>query len=197
MDPGTRPTLARVRLDTPSLRGNYVTELFSLKRSIRSTDHFAEVEEYFDGDMTLQPQIGGRQLDKVSTNRMGDFNAIIDFPPAPKLDRLGRLDPKKATPSELRGEQVFNGKGKCASCHPAPFYTDNSVHDLRVEEFYRGRAEGPVKTFPLRGIKDSPPYFHDGRLPTLDDTVEFFNLILQTRLTAEEKKDLVAFLKAL
>ena len=58
-------------------------------------------------------------------------------------------------------------------------------------------GDGPIKTFPLRGIKESPPYLHDGRLLTLDDTVEFFNLVLQTKLTAEEKKDLVAFLQAL
>jgi cytochrome c peroxidase len=197
MDPGTRPTLARVRLDTPSLRGNHSNLLFSLKRSIRSTDHFAEVEEYFDGDIALQPQIGGRQLDKASTNRMGDFNSIIGFPPAPKLDRFGRLDPEKATPAELRGEKVFHTKARCAACHPPPFYLDNQMHDLRIEEFYPGRAEGWAKTFSLRGIKDSPPYFHDGRLPTLEDVVEFFNLILHTELTAEEKKDLVAFLLCL
>jgi hypothetical protein len=197
MDPGVRPTLARVRLDTPTLRGNHVNELYSLKRSVRSTDHFAEIEEYFDGDISLQPQIGGRQLDKVTTNRMGDFNAIIDFPPAPKLDRFGRLDPAKATPEEMRGEALFFGKAKCAACHPPPFYLDNRMHDLRVEEFYRGRAEGTAKTFSLRGIKDSPPYFHDGRLPTLEDAVEFFNLLLQTRLTTSEKTELVAFLRTL
>ena len=197
MDPGVRPTLARARLDTPSLRGNNITLIFSLKRSIRSTDHFAEVEEYFDGDVTLKQQIGGRQLDRVSTNLMGDFNAIIAFPPAPKLDRFGKLDPSKATAAELRGEKLFHGKARCASCHPAPYYTDNSMHDLRLEEYYKGRAQGWSKTFPLRGIKDSPPYFHDGRLPTLEDVVEFFNIVLQTRLTADEKKDLVLFLQAL
>jgi cytochrome c peroxidase len=58
-------------------------------------------------------------------------------------------------------------------------------------------AEGRIKTFPLRGIKDSPPYLHDGRLLTIDDTVEFFNLVLQTHLTAEEKADVVSFLKTL
>ena len=58
-------------------------------------------------------------------------------------------------------------------------------------------ADGPIKTFPLRGIKDSPPYLHDGRLLTLDDTVEFFDLVLGVKLTADEKADLVAFLRQL
>jgi cytochrome c peroxidase len=58
-------------------------------------------------------------------------------------------------------------------------------------------SDGPIKTFPLRGVKDSPPYLHDGRLLTIEDTVEFFNLILETQLSAQEKADLVAFLRAL
>lgn len=49
----------------------------------------------------------------------------------------------------------------------------------------------------LRGIKDSPPYLHDGRLLTLADTVEFFSLVLQLNLAAEEKQALVAYLLAL
>ncbi|MEZ5360784.1 MAG: hypothetical protein R2748_00190 [Bryobacterales bacterium] len=197
LDPSVRPTLARVRLDTPTIRGNHINEFLSLRRSIRSLDHFAEVEEYFDGDIALQPQIGGRQLDRPSTNRMGDMMAILAFPPAPKLDRLGKLDPRKATQAELHGQELFFGKAQCGSCHPAPLYTDNVMHDLRVEEFYHGRAEGWVKTFSLRGIKDSPPYFHDGRLPTLEDTVELFNLLLGSDLSTAEKKDLTAFLRCL
>jgi cytochrome c peroxidase len=58
-------------------------------------------------------------------------------------------------------------------------------------------AGGPTKTFPLRGIKDSPPYLHDDRLLTLDDTVEFFNLVLGTKLSDDEKHDLVAYLYCL
>jgi cytochrome c peroxidase len=54
-----------------------------------------------------------------------------------------------------------------------------------------------MKTFTLRGIKDSPPYLHDGRCLTLEDTVEFFNLVQGLQLTAEEKRDLVNFLKVL
>jgi cytochrome c peroxidase len=197
LDAGVRPTLLRTRLDTPTLRGNHNNLLFSSRRSIRSPDHFAEVEEYFDGDTSLQAQIGGRQLDRISTTRMGDFNSIIAWPPAPKLDRFGKLIRSKATPAERRGEVLFHGKAACVACHPSPFYTDNMMHDLRVEEFYHGRAQGWVKTFALRGIKDSPPYFHDGRLPTLEDAVEFFNLIFERNLSKEEKKDLVAFLRAL
>lgn len=71
------------------------------------------------------------------------------------------------------------------------------MHDLQVERFYLGRPEGPIKTFPLRGIKDSPPYLHDGRCPTLEDTVEFFNLVLQLKLNRQEKEDLVAYLLCL
>jgi len=59
------------------------------------------------------------------------------------------------------------------------------------------KPDGPIKTFPLRGIKDSPPYFHDGRLLTLEDTIEFFNIVLRTKLTSVEKSDLLAFLLAL
>jgi cytochrome c peroxidase len=136
---------------------------------------------------------------------MAEFQELLDFPPAAKLDVLGKLDPAKASKSELRGQSLFFGKAKCAECHPGPYYTDNLMHNLRTEWFFEpqmvnGRmasADGPIKTFTLRGIKDSPPYLHDGRLLTLEDTVEFFNVVLGTKLAAEEKADLVAFLRCL
>ena len=196
--PDSRPNYARLRVDTPSMRGNYAQLVMSSKRSIRTMDHFAEVEEYFDGDTAMLAAIGGRDLQKANTNHMGDMNAIIDFPPAPKLDLLNRLIPAKANPEELRGEALFHGKAQCAACHPAAqHFTDQTMHDLRVERFYEGRPEGPIKTFPLRGIKDSPPYLHDGRLLTLEDTVEFFDLVLETHLDAAEKRDLVTYLRCL
>ena len=169
----------------------------SSKRSIRSMDHFAEVEEYFDGDPGMQQAIGPRAVQRQVTNRMGDFNALIDNPPAPKLGPLMKLRRNMATEQELRGEEIFFGKGQCALCHYGPAFTDDYMHDLAVERFYLGRPEGPIKTFPLRGIKDSPPYLHDGRCPTLHDAVEFFNLVLELRLTRQEKDDLVAYLLCL
>jgi hypothetical protein len=195
--PDSRPNQARLRVDTPSMRGNYNLMQLSSKRSIRSMDHFAEVEEYFDGDPGLMQAIGPRGAQKQITNRMGDFNAILDFPPAPKLGPMMKLISEKATASELRGEALFHGKAKCSECHSGPAFVDDYMHDLQVERFYVGRPEGPIKTFPLRGIKDSPPYLHDGRCPTLHDAVEFFNLVLELKLSKQEKEDIVAYLLCL
>jgi cytochrome c peroxidase len=160
-------------------------------------DHFAEVEEYFDGDPALMQALGPRGIQRQISNRMGDFNSIIDCPPAPKLNPIMKLIPSKATEAELRGEKLFHGKAQCITCHSGPGFADDYMHDLQVERFYIGRPEGPIKTFPLRGIKDSPPYLHDGRCPTLHDAVEFFNLVLELKLTKVEKDDLVAYLLCL
>ena len=204
-----RPQSHRNRIETPSLRGVNIQRLFGSQRALKSVEDFTEFEQrgaYFDGDHVIAAKKGVNILDRGSqVHFMAEFQALLDFPPAPKLDIYGRLDPTKATESEKKGENIFFGKGKCASCHEAPYYTDNQMHDLQVERFYKAqtingqyiRAEGPIKTFPLRGIKDSPPYLHDGRLLTLEDAVEFFNLVQQLHLSSQEKKDLVAFLRQL
>ncbi len=204
-----RPQHFRHRIDTPSLRGVNIQRLFGSQRALKTVEDFTEFEQraaYFDGDPVIATKKGVNVLERGSqVHFMAEFEELLDFPPAPKLNVFGKLDPKKATAQELRGQTVFYGKGQCATCHGAPYFTDNTMHDLKVERFYKPRmingmmasADGPIKTFPLRGIKDSPPYLHDGRLLTLDDTVEFFNTVLETKLTGQEKKDLVAFLKTL
>jgi cytochrome c peroxidase len=197
LGPDSRPNQARLRTDTPTMRGNYNLMQLSSKRSIRSMDHFAEVEEYFDGDPGLMQALGPRGAQRQITNRMGDFNALLDFPPAPKLTPLMTLDQAQANEQELRGEALFHGKAQCIKCHSGPAFVDDYMHDLRVERFFACRPEGPIKTFPLRGIKDSPPYLHDGRCPTLHDAVEFFNIVLELGLNTQEKDDLVAYLLCL
>jgi cytochrome c peroxidase len=204
-----RPQEFRHRINTPSLRGVNEQRLFGSQRSLKTVEDFTEFEQraaYFDGDPVIAMKKGVNILDRGSqVHAMAEFQEILDFPPAPKLNVEGKLDPRKATASELRGQEIFSGKGRCAGCHQAPYYTDNLMHNLQAERFYTPRmvngmmasADGPIKTFPLRGVKDSPPYLHDGRLLTLDDTVEFFNLILETDLSTQEKADLVAFLQAL
>jgi len=204
-----RPQQNRRRLDTPSLRGVNIQRLFGSQRALKTVEDFTEFEQraaYFDGDHVIAAKKGVNVVERGSqAHFMAEFQQILDFPPAPKLDVYGKLDPAKATPLELQGQEVFFDKGTCAECHPAPYYTDNLMHNLKLERFYEptminGRlavGDGPIKTFPLRGIKDSPPYHNDGRLLTLSDTVEFWNLILGVKLTAEEKQALVAFLLAL
>jgi cytochrome c peroxidase len=204
-----RPQENRRRIETPSLRGINIQRLLGSQRALRSVEDFTEFEQraaYFDGDPVLATKKGLSILERGSqVHNMAEFQELLDFPPAPKLNVYGRLDRTKATESEIRGEDLFFGKANCATCHTAPYYTDNLMHDLKVERFFKPRmeggmmitAQGPIKTFPLRGIKESPPYLHDGRLLTLEDTVEFFNLILQLDLAAQDKKDLVAFLRVL
>jgi cytochrome c peroxidase len=204
-----RPDEHRHRIGTPSLRGVNNQRLFGSQRAMKSIEDFTEFEQraaYFDGDPAQATKKGVNILERGSqVHFMAEFQNLLDFPPAPKLTVLGKLDPRKATESELRGQDVFFGKGKCSTCHTPPYYTDNLMHNLQVERFFKemminGRKasiDGPIKTFPLRGIKDSPPYLHDDRLLTLEDTVEFFNLVLELKLNEKEKQDLVAFLRAL
>ncbi len=200
LSPDMRPQDRRFRLDTVSLRGVFNQQIHGSKRSLRSVEDFTEFEQrtaYFNGDPIRPMKKGFQELPRSVIPHMAQAQNMLDFPPAPKLTRLGRLDPKKATEQELRGEKLFFGKAQCASCHPAPFYLDNFMHDLHLEEFLDEPGDGPIKSFTLRGIKESPPYMHDGRCLTLEDTVEFFNLVMQLNLTKTEKEDLVAFLRCL
>jgi len=211
LTPDVRPQSARFRLDTTSLRGLFNQQIHGSKRSLRSVEDFSEFEQrtaYFNGDHVSATRKGVNLPDRPNqVAMMAQMQNIIDFPPAPKLDATGRLDPAKASAQELAGEQVFLGKGRCAQCHvPQQSFMDQQMHDLHLERFYEpGRTvndlvmlpDGPIKTFTLRGIKDSPPYMHDGRLLTLADTVEFFNLVMGLKLTAAEKESLVTYMLAL
>jgi len=206
-----RPQNHRRRIDTPTLRGVNVQRLFGSQRALKTVEDFTEFEQrgaYFDGDQVSAAAKGTNILERGSqVHFMAEVQELLDFPPAPNLGWDGKLA-AGAFPDdspEMRGQALFFGKAQCATCHSAPHYTDNTMHDLKVERFYKTQEinglvatkQGPMKTFPLRGIKDSPPYFHDGRLPTLEDAVEFFNMILGVKLTGQEKSDLVAFLRQL
>jgi len=207
-----RPQSHRRRIDTVSLRGVNVQRIFGSQRAMKSVEDFTQFEQlgaYFDGSTVAAMSKGVNCLDRsVQVHMMAEVQDLLNFPPAPNLRVVdGKLDPAKfaADTPEMRGQTLFFGKAQCAGCHPPPYYTDNSMHDLQVERFYKPQiinnmvatSQGPIKTFTLRGIKESPPYFHDGRLLTLEDTVEFFNLILETGLTTQEKRDVVAFLRQL
>jgi cytochrome c peroxidase len=198
LNPDNRPQHRRFRLDTVSLRGVAHAQLHGSMRSLRSVEDFTEFEQrtaYFNGNPINAMKKGFMIFDRIQVSHMAQMQNMFDFPPAPKLNNMGRLIHAKASEAEIRGEALFFGKAKCATCHPAPHYLDNQQHDLQMERFLDEPPRGQIKTFSLRGIKDSPPYLHDGRLLTLEDTVEFFNLILDIRLEEKEKSDLAAFLK--
>ena len=209
LTPDIRPQANRFRLDSTSLRGLFNQQIHGSKRSLRSVEDFTEFEQrtaYFNGDHVSATRKGAFLPDRTNqVALMAQMQNMIDFPPAPKLLPTGRLDPRLATEQELRGEQLFFGAAQCGSCHPAPFYLDHQMHDLGLERFFAPAVEnghfnagdGPIKTFTLRGIKDSPPYLHDGRLLTLADTVAFFDVVLGLRLDDQAKDDLVAFMLCL
>ncbi|MEY2935590.1 MAG: hypothetical protein RL033_6339, partial [Pseudomonadota bacterium] len=135
-----RPQESRHRIDTVSLRGLNIQQMFGSQRSLSSVEDFTEFEQraaYFDGDPVLATKKGLNPLDRgAQVQGMAEFQKLLDFPPAPKLDIDGRLDAALATEAELRGQDVFFGKGRCGECHEAPFYTDQLMHDLKVERFY-------------------------------------------------------------
>jgi len=109
-----------------------------------------------------------------------------------------------------RGEGVFNGEAGCATCHKPPTYTDvlsgpdptiPLLHDpteVGTEQDYAERsATKEYRATPLRGIWQHPPYFHDGSAADLPAVVEHYDQQFGLNLSAQEKADLVAFLKSL
>ncbi len=114
-----RPQEFRHRLDTPSLRGVNIQRLFGSQRALKSVEDFTEFEQraaYFDGDPVIATKKGVNILERASqVHFMAEFMSILDFPPAPKLNLYGRLDPAKATKQEQFGEDVFFGKGSAPS----------------------------------------------------------------------------------
>jgi len=130
-------------------------------------------------------------------------------------------DQKAMDEAAVRGMALFKGKARCILCHNGPNFTDNQFHNLGVPQvgpmkedlgrFVVSRAEkdrGAFKTPTLRSITETAPYMHDGAFKTLEQVVEFLDqgggsnpnlspLVKPLNLTAGEKGDLVAFLKAL
>jgi len=85
-------------------------------------------------------------------------------------------------------EQYDNSKNNPygGRCHIIRIDSRNG--NCLISSFHLLKNNSEVAGFPLCGIKDSPPYLHGGRLPILENTVEFFNLILELKLNDQEKK---------
>lgn len=100
-----------------------------------------------------------------------------------------------------RGRDVFAGAARCSSCHAGAGLTDDKMHDASetgVDAAYAARsASKKYRSTPLRGLWQHPPYFHDGSAKTLDDVVAHYEKALKLTLSAEQKKDLLEYLKSI
>jgi CxxC motif-containing protein (DUF1111 family) len=107
-----------------------------------------------------------------------------------------------------RGLAVFNGAGKCSSCHAGSALTDvnrGTLHtpaEVGQDAAYAARsATKRYRTTPLRGLFHPPqlkgPYFHDGKARTLADVVDHYVTQRGLTLTAQQKTDLIEYLKSL
>jgi mono/diheme cytochrome c family protein len=108
-----------------------------------------------------------------------------------------------------RGREVFEGAGRCSTCHVGDLLTDANtrLHDPSevvsepepdgVPSYASRSATKMYRTTPLRGLLHHPPYFHNGIAPTLAAVVELYNSKHDLGLTQQQKADLVEYLKSL
>jgi mono/diheme cytochrome c family protein len=131
----------------------------------------------------------------------------------PKLTALRQYQlslpvPKLAATTDVaaaaRGRSVFDGAGRCATCHMGATYTDVNTGRLHapgetgMDAAYALRTtQKAYRTTPLRGLLQHAPYFHDGSAASLLDVVDHYDRVLSLSLTAEQKQDLIAYLQTL
>jgi cytochrome c peroxidase len=96
------------------------------------------VRRVFRRGPVIAQQKGVNILDRGSqVHAMAAFQELLAFSPAPKLGVDGKLNPKQTDAAEMRGQQLFFGKASCVECHQAPYYSDNLMHSLQTERFFR------------------------------------------------------------
>lgn len=105
----------------------------------------------------------------------------------------------------MRGEKIFNGKANCAQCHVPPLFTEpgwntHKATDIGIDDFQANRSpDKTYRTSPLRGLwtHTKGGFYHDGRFATLLDVVNHYNDFKRLKLSEQEKRDLVEYLKSL
>jgi cytochrome c peroxidase len=123
------------------------------------------------------------------------YELSLQAPPPP----AGSFDAAAAA----RGDALFDGAAKCSSCHVGDLHTDANIRlhatsEIPTDPTYAQRsATKQWRTSPLKGVWQHAPYFHDGSAATLLDVVERYNVAMNLNLTAQQKADLVEYLKSL
>ena len=125
------------------------------------------------------------------------YQLSLTPPPAPP----GSFDEAMAA----RGEELFNGKAECATCHVPPLFSEpghglHTAEEMGIDDFQSSRspAQG-YRTAPLAGLWTHMDggFYHDGRFATLEEVIGHYNVLFQLGLTREEIADLVEYLKSL
>ena len=191
-----RPQAARFRLDTTSLRGMFNQQIHGSKRSLRSVEDFTEFEQrtaYFNGDHVSATRKGVHLPDRPNqVAMMAQMQNIIDFPPAPKLDPFGRLDPDARRPSRSWPASRCSSARAAAptATSPQTAFMDNNMHDLKLERFYEiGQTVNDLVTLPDGADQDLHAARHQGlaalpaRRPAAD--ARRHRRVLQPRARAE------------
>jgi mono/diheme cytochrome c family protein len=136
---------------------------------------------------------GTEDLVRPKLPALRDYQLSLEAPPPP----AGSFDQAAAQ----RGRAVFEGGGRCASCHQGDRRTQDALHapaDTGSDGAYAARtATRRYRTTPLRGLWQHPPYFHDGSARTLAAVVDHYEAALGLRMTAAQKADLVEYLKSI
>ena len=125
------------------------------------------------------------------------YQLAIPAPPAP----AGTFDAAGAA----RGQAVFNGPAKCATCHVPPIFSEpgwnmHTPEEIGIDDFQAKRSpDERYRTSPLKGLwtHQKGGFYHDGRFATFRDVVEHYNTVLGTNLSEQQKVDLVEYLKSL
>jgi hypothetical protein len=102
-----------------------------------------------------------------------------------------------------RGRAIFDGKGRCATCHVPPTFTDagwnlHTGKEICIDDFESSRSPTfRYRTTPLRGLvaKTKGGFYHDGRFPTLRAVVDHYDSCFKLGLSSSEKNDLVQYLR--
>jgi cytochrome c peroxidase len=169
---------------------------------------------------------GGEANEERIVHALASFVRTLRAGPT-TWDRFEKGDEEAVGEDAKRGQKLFTGKANCSLCHAPPMYSDYRYHNVgigsskggdgkRPKKIDRGRAKvtdeasdrGAFKTPTLRGAALHPPYFHDGSAATLEEAVDYMlsgghedphldEQMKPIKLSAAEKKDLIAFLRAL
>jgi cytochrome c peroxidase len=184
----------------------------SLENAVSRLSRHDSYQSAFAAAFPADPEINPRNLALA----LAAYERTLVSPPT-RFDAWIAGDGSALTAAEIRGFEIFTGKGRCSNCHTGFALSDNNFYDIGLpgEDLGRGAAialpaaDHAFKTPTLRELAWTAPYMHDGSLPTLEDVVRHYekggvarptrsgDLPRHLRLSDAERADLIVFLETL